>query len=142
MKRWLSLILVLIVVAVGTFGVRHVLEQRAAHQREIAYQSALRSYSERFRPGVTRREVEDYLRARNIRFQQMCCVGHRLSKNVWDDLTRIGQERAPWYCSENNVYVAFQFGGAERNRVVGSGSADPSDTLKAVSIHHWLEGCL
>jgi len=140
MKRWLSLILVLTVVAAVAFGVRHVLEKRSEQKREIAYQSALRSYSERFQPGMTRKEVEDYLRARNIRFQQMCCVDHKLSKTVLDDLTKIGQESAPWFCSEHNVYVAFQFKGPERNDL--GGSADPSDTLKAVSLHHWLEGCL
>jgi hypothetical protein len=125
---------------VVAFGVRQVLEKRAEQKREVAYQSALRSYSEHFRSGMTRKEVEDYLRARNIRFQQMCCVDHKLSKTVWDDLTKIGQERAPWFCSENNVYIAFQFSGLERKGV--GGSADPSDMLMAVSVYHWLEGCL
>jgi len=140
MKRWLSVILVLIAVALVAFGVRHVLEKRSERRREIAYQSAFRSYSERLRPGMTRKEVEDYLRAGNIRFQQMCCVDHNLSTGVWDDLTKIGQEDAPWFCSENNVYVAFQFSGPKRNGV--GWSADPSDTLRAVSVYHWLEGCL
>ncbi len=90
--------LVLIVVALVALGVRHVLEKkaerRAEQKREIAYQSAVLSYSERFRPGMTRKEVEDYLRAKNIGLQQMCCVGDS-PKSVWDDLTKIGQESAP-----------------------------------------------
>lgn len=50
---------------------RHVLEKRAEQKREISL--AQWSYSERFKPGVTRKEVEDYFRVRNIAFQQMCC---------------------------------------------------------------------
>ena len=130
----------LIFVALVAFGVRYLLEKRAERRREIAYQSALSSYSERFKPGITRKEVEDYFRARNIGFMQMCCVDHKLPKTVLDDLTKIGEESAPWYCSESNVYVAFHFTGPERNGVAAS--ADPSDTLRAVSIFHWLEGCL
>jgi hypothetical protein len=140
MKRWRSLILVLIVVASVAFGARHFLEKRAKQKREIAYQSVLRSYSDRLGSGMTRKEVEDYLRARNVEFGQMCCVDGQLSKGVWDDLTKIGQEGAPWYCSEHNIYVAFQFAGPKRNGV--EWTADPSDTLKAVSIFHRLEGCL
>jgi len=59
MKRLLSLILVLIAFALTAFGVRHVIEKRSERRREIAYQSALRSYSERLKPGMTRKEVED-----------------------------------------------------------------------------------
>jgi hypothetical protein len=140
MKLWRSLILVLIVVAPAALGARYMLEKRAKRKREIAYQSALRSYSERLGPGITRKEVEDYLRARNVEFGQMCCVDGQLSNGVWDDLAKIGQEGAPWYCSEHNVYVAFQFTGPKRNR--GVWTADPSDTLKAVNIFHRLEGCL
>jgi hypothetical protein len=112
--------LVVTVVAAVAIGLHHVLGKRAERKREIAYQSVLRSYSERFGRGTTRRDVEDYLRARNIGFQHMCCVDHKLSKSVWDDLTKIRQESAPWFCSENNVYVAFQFSGPERNGVGGT----------------------
>ena len=140
MKRWHALVLALIAVALTAYGVRHILENRAEQKREIAYQSALRPYSERFRPGTTRKEVEEYLRARNIGFRQMCCVDYKSHKSVWDDLTKISQEGAPWFCSENNVYVAFEFTGPKRNGV--EWSADPSDALKAISIYHWLEGCL
>ena len=141
MKRWRSLTIALIVVALVSFGVRHVLEKRAEQKREMSYQLALRSYSERFKPGMTRKDVEDYFRVRNVAFQQMCCVDFKLSKRVWDDLTAIGQESAPWFCSKHNVYIAFQFTGPER-RGGEFWSSDPSDTLKGVSIFHRLEGCL
>ena len=91
---------------------------------------------------MTRKEVEDHLRARNVKFRQMCCVEEdkRFSTNVYDDLVKIGQEDAPWVCSEKNVYVAFQFIGPHQD---GLGpAADASDRLRAISIYRWLEGCL
>lgn len=97
--------------------IQHAHSHRARQQREAGYQSILRSYNERFKPGVTRKEVEKYLHAESIPFRQMCCVEIVVpSKDVYDDLTKIGQEEKPWFCSENNVYIAFQFVGVEPRR--------------------------
>src|SRR5947209_18878249 len=81
MKHWRLLTVVLVAVALSVIGVRHVrekrsqqkhvLEKRAQQKREVAYKAALRSYSEVLRPGVTRNEVESYLRAENVR---LLCV--------------------------------------------------------------------
>jgi hypothetical protein len=117
------------------------LERLAQEKREVAYQSILRSYSEVLRPGMTRKEVENYLRAKNVTFSQMCCVDPRdTHKGVNDEVTKIGHEDAPWFCSANTVYVAFRFTGPERRSVGPTGEA--SDTLNAVTIYHRLEGCL
>jgi len=89
---------------------------------------------------MTRKEVEDYLQESNVEFERMCCVDDQLFKGVLEDLTKIGQEEAPWFCSGHNVYVAFQFTGPKRTGV--RLTAEPSDTLKIVSIFHRLEGCL
>jgi hypothetical protein len=142
MKRWLFFAAILVVVALLGIGVWHILGKRAQQRREVAYQSALRAYSAVLRPGMTRKEVEDYLRARNIGFQQMCCVdtSQDFSKSVYDDLTKIGKEDAPWFCSEKNVYVAFQF--TRPTWKAGEADAEDSDRLRAVTIHRWLEGCL
>src|SRR5207245_8485015 len=144
MKHWRLLTVVLVAVALSVIGVRHVLEKRAQQKhvlekraqqkREVAYKAALRSYSEVLRPGVTRNEVESYLRAENVRFGQMCCVDPTdLSKGVYDELTEIGQEDAPWFCSEMNIYVAFQFTGPDRHAV--GWTVDASDPLNSVSIY-------
>jgi hypothetical protein len=70
----------------------------------------------------------------------MCCVDtNEFSKGVYDELTKIGQEDAPWFCSEKNVYVAFQFRGIAHKQGF---EADSSDTLHAITIYRWLEGCL
>jgi hypothetical protein len=151
MKRWLLLTAALVVIALSVVGVRYELEKRAhrkreleklaQEKREVVYQSALHSYSEGLRPGMTRKEVEDYLRAKHITFGQSCCVDPKdLPKGVYDDLTKIGQDEAPWFCSANIVYVAFRFTGPERHSV--GWTAEASDTLKAVTVYRRLEGCL
>src|SRR5437870_5497043 len=105
MKRWRLLVAILAVVALSALGLRHVLERRAQQRRDAAYQLALRAYEEVLRPGMTRKQVDDYLRAKSVELRLMCCVDPQESKSVWDELVKIGQEDAPWFCSENNVYV-------------------------------------
>jgi hypothetical protein len=74
--------------------------------------------------------LSDFSRnAKTEKHSQMCCVDFKdTSPRGYDDLAKIGQEPAPWACSEKNVYVAFQF--------------DSFDTLKSVTLYRWLEGCL
>ena len=78
--------------------------EKLAQQRELFYQATLRSYSDALRSGLTRKDVESYLRANNKPFRQMCCMG-RSGKNAYDDLTKIGKESPPWNCSAHNVYI-------------------------------------
>lgn len=85
---------------------------------------------------MTRKNVEDYFRSKDIHVTQMCCIDER---TAYADLVRIGKEKHPWYCSEHNVYVAFQFAAVEPHT---SFRAHDSDVLKKVTIFHWLEGCL
>ncbi len=136
MRRWRLLIPGLILIALCATAVGCAWRKQAQRKREEAYQSALNSYSEALKPGMTRKEVEDYLHARDIRFQQMCCVDER---SAFADLVRIGQEGHPWYCSEQNIYIAFQFAAVEPHSWL---KAYDSDSLKKVSIFRWLEGCL
>jgi len=142
MKRILLSILVLVVAGLLVLGIHHGLKMQARKKREAAYQTALRSYTQVLKPGMTRKEVEDYLHGKNVKFQQMCCVdAMELSKrHSWDDLTRIGEEDAPWFCGENNVYLAFQF--TDQGQHERWWSANDLDRLKAISIYHWLESCL
>jgi hypothetical protein len=140
MRRWLLLIALLLAVTLSVV-VRHSLAKRAQQKREAGYQSALRAYSEVLNPGMTRKEVEEYLGVQNDGFRHMCCVETKdSSKGVYDDLTKIGQEDAPWFCSEKNVYIAFQFTGQPRNGTPPE--ADDSDKLRAITIFRLLERCL
>jgi len=137
MSRSRLLLLGLILVVLSAIVVGYVLRMQAQKKREGAYQSALHSYSEVLRPGMTRKEVEDYLRSKGIEFGPMCCIDER---SAFADLVRIGKESAPWFCSEHNVYVAFQFAAVELHDNLPS--RHDSDTLKRITIFRWLEGCL
>jgi len=143
-RRLLYLAIALIAALAVGWRVHHVIEERTQKRREIDYQKTLRSYSEVLKTGMTRKEVEDYLSTKKIRFRQMCCVTTKeFSRGVYDDtyddLVKIAQEDVPWVCSENNVYVAFQFLGRDKNSLP---TAEPSDILKDVTVYHWLEGCM
>jgi hypothetical protein len=130
--RFKSCLLALLLAAVP-----NALGQSAKQKREAAYQAALQSYSEALKPGMSRKEVEDYLNAKGIAHVAMCCVEERSADA---DLVKIGMEKHPWYCSEHNVYIAFQFVG-DRHDGWRSYHRD-SDKLKVITIYHWLEGCL
>ncbi len=107
----------------------------AQTKREATYQATLQSYSDVLKPGMTRKYVEDYIRLKGQSAQQICCIE---DSSVFADLLKIGKEKHPRYCSEKNVYIAFQFVAVEpRNSWVGD-----SDTLKSVTIFRRLEGCL
>src|SRR5512138_3265407 len=104
MKRWRVRILWLAVCVLVAVGGAYAWARRAAkltQQREASYQAALRGYSEVLRPGMTRKNVEGYLRARRKPILRMCCMeGNSTRSNADDVLTKIGEEPAPWFCSE------------------------------------------
>jgi hypothetical protein len=110
--------------------------QSAKQKREAGYQTKLQSYSDVLKPGMTRKNVEDYLRAKSAAFGQLCCIDER---SALADLVKIGKEKHPWYCEEHIVYIAFQFAAVEPHK---GWEAYDSDTLKTITIFHKLEGCL
>jgi hypothetical protein len=141
-SRLLLLILTLVVVFACALGyARTKRTTQLAQQRDAHYHAALRSYSEILRPGLSRKDVEAYLRSKRAPFRQMCCMG---SSQTWvyDDLTKIGAEPAPWYCSEHKVYIWFAFAPAAPVPSQGGPYSNDSDTLTEVRIFHGLEGCL
>lgn len=144
-KRWARLILLLAFVALAAISVHYGFKKRGQRRREIAYEAALVSLNQVLKPGMSRRQVESYLRMKNKPFQQTCCttVSAIRSKHSWDDLVRVGQEDAPWFCSQNDVYIAFEFEGFpavfENSRFRGP---DDNDRLQSIALYHRLEGCL
>jgi hypothetical protein len=139
MKYW-PLFALAVVIAIVLIGIHSRREKRLQQKRDAVYQVALRSYSEVFKPGMSRSEVEDLLHARNKAFRQMCCVDIKKPMGVWDDLIKIAQEHPPWFCNEKNIYIAFQFAGTRPH--ASPPSAEPSDRLTAVTVYPHLEGCL
>lgn len=112
-------------------------DSKARLQREATYQAALIAYSKDFKPGMTREEVETRLSAKAIAFQQMCCVV--VERSAYASLVKIGQEAAPWYCSYENVYIAFVFKG---ERAHHPWNPYPNDQLARIIIYPKLEECL
>ncbi|MFZ0739524.1 MAG: hypothetical protein WBL70_05160 [Candidatus Acidiferrales bacterium] len=110
--------------------------QSAQKKREAAYQAKLQSYSDVLKPGMTRKDVEDYLRGKVVAFGQLCCIDE---KTASADLVYIGKEKHPWYCEKHNVFIAFQFAAVEPHK---GWEAYDSDTLKRITVFHKWEGCL
>lgn len=134
MKRWLRLALSFLLAVTLFIAVRYFV-------RKVTYQRVLRSYQQVVMPGMTRKEVEDYLRAHNKAFRYICCI--ELAgpvKYSWDDEVKIGEEDPPWFCDGSKMYVGFAFSDSPTIHKE-SVQADESDILKAVTLRHHLEGC-
>ncbi len=112
-----------------------------AQKREAYYETVLARYAGELKPGMTRLEVERHLQNNGARFRQLCCVNPKanFAGAGWDDLVEIGREDAPWFCSENNVYVAFEFNPKSQGEAP---ETNPSDILRRISVFHSLEKCL
>jgi hypothetical protein len=128
------LILILVVAPVIFFGVRYEMKVRAATQaqakREMAYQSTLRSYNKVLKLSMKRKEVEDYLRLNKIEFLQMSPY----------DLTKIGEEKPPWYCGTSDVYLKFRFTNVRNGE--SQFDADDEDILDEIEVYRKLDRCL
>jgi hypothetical protein len=94
-------------IAFGLWLVQHLRGQRKAAEREAHYESVLAKYASVLKPGMRREQVEPRLQTDGRRFNQMCCVANFRGEHAsfvgssWDDLVKIGEESAPWFCSEN-----------------------------------------
>ena len=103
--------------------------------------AASRSYSQVLKPGMTRKEVEDYFRANKIQFSQGCCAagsnGHSL-----DDYIEIGTQHIPVPCGDTSYYVAFIFNEQTQHpptrRIL---PADDLDTLRSITTFQWVDDC-
>jgi hypothetical protein len=97
----------------------------------------VRLSNEALKPETDRKDVKDYLRANGASYHQMCCVGER---STFADLLEIRKEEHPSYCSENKVYIEFQF--AEVKPRAGVFHLDDSDVLTKITTFHQSEGSL
>jgi hypothetical protein len=143
MTRSRPLIVALAVIAIVICGVtafRWRRNARLALEREAHYQALLRSYSGALRIGLTRKQVEAYLRSNGKTFRRMCCMPPSVAGQPFDDLTQIGTEPHPWHCNAHNVYIGFVF--APRGLRLADPTWDDTDTLTNIRVFHWLEDCL
>jgi hypothetical protein len=140
MKRpvLLSVTIVAVVLSLA-IAVRHVLKEATQKRRAVSHQSALVTYSQSVRLGMTRKDVEEQLRVKGASFRQRCCTEDR---SAFSDLVKVGEEDVPWYCSEWPVYVAFEFVATELNKLQLPFKPAASDVLKKVELVSNGEGCL
>ena len=134
-RRWALLILVSIVLVAAAVVLRgrHVSAQRA-EGREARYQAVLQSYSSALKPGMTRKEVEGYLKRNGTPF------GHEeVGLHGPSTLVKIAEEDPPWYCGEHYVYIAFSF---DSNSSDARPTVSDEDTLSSVYLSKQLSGCL
>jgi len=134
-----------VAIAVSLWFWQHVRNRHAAAEREKGYQAVLAQYTVELKPGMTRQQVERRLQTNGKRFKQMCCVANfkgehlGLDRSGYDDLIRIAEESAPFFCSESNVYIAFEFNPKSQGEL---SQTNDSDVLKRISVFHQLEGCM
>jgi hypothetical protein len=102
--------------------------------------AAFVSYSQVLKPGMTRRDVEDYFRANKVQFSQMCCV-EATHKHSLDDLIKIGTQHFPVPCGDESYYVAFVFNDQTQHPPARILQADDLDTLRSITTFHWVDDC-
>lgn len=133
MNNWRSRLMILVVVGLSAATLPYAWGRM---KREVGYHSALRSYFEALKPGLSRKQVEDYLQAKGISYGRSCCINEH---SAFADVARIGEEKVfvP-FCSSEQVLVAFEFASREPHRWPKS---YPSDELKRIVLSRPMD-CL
>ena len=139
-KHWFALATTVVLLVAAGFVLYPRFAQRAEQKRQAEYQHITESYSDALRQGMSRAEVEAYIRSRKQTFTQMCCVG--AIRNAWADLIKIGEAKSPtlkWPCTGTNIYVAFEFDASEPP---STPKATDSDRLLSVTLFQQPQPCL
>ena len=108
-----------------------IYEAHSRRLRDATYETALQSYSAALRPGVTRKDVESYIRSRGMAFGR---GRGNIGRETVDDLVPVGKDENTWVCSDNVVYVQFHFEPEE-------GTSD-ADRLMNIDLFHRPGRCL
>jgi hypothetical protein len=128
MKRWwLPVIALVVAAASSTIAVRYIQRQNRATASRAA---ALSNYEQRLRPGMSRKDVKDYLRTKGITFLEQCCNG--VPGSAFSVLIPVGEEGTHWYCETVPDYVSLEFVATERHEP-GAGPSN-SDVLREVNL--------
>jgi len=103
-------------------------------QREARYQATLSTYVNDFKPGLTRAQVDDLLRASNLTAEEA-----QLDSPSWDKFIKIGQEHSPRLsCSREDIDVRLHF----TSPTAAEAPASPTDQLLQVTRYNWSRDCL
>jgi len=134
--KWRRVLLIAVALIAVSAGAYHFYSVRARKKREAKYQQRLNSCTEIFHTDENRKAVEDYFRSHGTQFGKVLGPG---SLTSWSDYVRIGEEPAPWYCSNWEVYVMFDFAAVEKHN---PWDGRDSDLLKKIRLASHGEGCL
>jgi hypothetical protein len=139
MRRWLWLSgAILLSLSFYAWKFHDLAKQRGAAEREIGYQRTLDSYLHSVRIGSSRKQVEDFLKSRNVSFGQIYAV--EAPSTADDDIVQVGTEESPfWYCGRFEIFVAFEFDAVETHAPYDH---LPSDKLKKIIRWGRLNDCL
>jgi hypothetical protein len=102
--------------------------------------AAVASYSQVLKPGMTRKEVEDYFRTNKIQFSQMCCA-EGSNKHSLDDFIKIGTSHFPVPCGDETYYVAFIFNDQTQHPPARFMETEDLDTLRSITKVNWVDDC-
>lgn len=110
-------------------------------RRESGYQETLRSYICTFPLATPRSDVETRLRTEGQAFHHSCCIRRapRGGEGAWDVMIPIGEESAPWYCSEHTIYIGVEFAPDTPRTDL---EARDADTVSSVTLLRQMGGCL
>ena len=135
-RRWLWAVAMVIAVSTG-IAVRYTQNKKRAAANAAAVESSLLKYSHDLKPGLSRKDVRDYLQTQGITFRERCCDEPGSPFSV---LVQVGEEDSPWYCSTWPDYVAFEFTSGETHRS-GIEAPNSEDVLKKIHVVSNGEGC-
>jgi hypothetical protein len=117
MKPWLvvgwGIVIVLALANIQSFMRAKQMEQ----ERQRSYRAKVDVYRSILKIGISREQVEAYLRQTGAPYQRSCCEA-----GVFSDRTRVGHEAPGWICRNWDVYVQFQFAGEDRNEGAPAGT--------------------
>ena len=123
MKPWLVLGWgIVIVLALGNIQ-SFMRAKQKEQQRQASYRAKVDTYRSFLKPGITRQQVEAYLRQTGAPYQRTCC-----ESGIFSDRTRVGHEAPGWVCRNWDVYVEFKFAGKNES------AAAPEDTLQQIDL--------
>lgn len=142
MKRTILPLLIFVVIGLVAFGVHRRSAINAKQIREATYEAKLRSFTQVLEPGMTRKQVQDYLHTNNVTYSEGCCVvfDKSVHRQSFDDWVKVGKEHH-WYCHENWVYIAFQFNDYGTRSPEWLIKDNDLDTLKSITIYEEVGGC-
>jgi hypothetical protein len=171
MKLKIFTVLAVVVTLIAGFAWANSKKKALQQQeREAHYHALLETYRLDLKGISDRKHIEAYFHAKTLNYHKLCCVSSKrvsAGETVYDELIKVGEEEVPWYCSEHNVYIAFEFDKAPIWAVSAKKDAklisnkkpsaktgpdkecksipprdDGNDVLTKISIYPMFEGCL